>query len=308
MLAAALVAGCGSAKASDTATPSVSPPIVVAATPAESATGLYIAYDEGLFRKAGLKVTIKDTPSVSSALPLLLHNQVQVIGGQFASFVSAQAAGAGSFKILAPGNSLGPRVEEIVVPAGSPITSVPDLEGKTIAVNSLDSIAQWLSEVILAAYHIPASRVHFVPVSFPDMGAALAAHRVDAAYLIEPYLTQSEEQYGAVALADADAGPAQNLPISAYMATSAWAKKYPRAAAAFARAIGQANEIATTNLGEFQEAMERHVGISPKVADIMASGTYPLSVDATQFQRVADIMFEYGALKKPISVKGMILN
>lgn len=309
VLAAALVttlaAGCGSATASTGTAAPEKTSITVAAVAAESATGLYIAQDQGYFRKAGLNVTIKTITSPTAAMPGLLHSSVDVISGQLSTFISAQAADTGPFHVLASGLSLGPHVEAIAVPARSPVTSVPQLKGKTIAVNAIGGIDQILADVVLGTYQIRPSQVRFVAIPFPAMGPALASHRIDAAYLTEPYLTQAEQQHGAQPLADPDTGPAQGLPIAGYTTTQAWLSRYPRTAAAFARAVDQGNRLAAASPAAFQQAMEHELHITPLVADVMATGTYPLSVSPVQLQRVANVMYEFGALQHPFSVKAM---
>lgn len=305
-LVTTLIAGCGSATASTGSSGPEKPDITVAAVAAESATGLYIAQDQGLFAKVGLHVTIKTITSPTVAMPALLHGSMDVISGQLSTFISAQAAGTGSFRMLAAGLSLGPRVEAIAIPAHSPISSPAQLTGTTIAVNAVGGIDQILSDVVLRMYHIRPAQVHYVAVPFQAMGVALAAHRVNAAYLTEPYLTEAEQQNGATPIADPDNGPAANIPIAGYTTTQSWFQRYPRTAAAFAKAIDEGNELAVTKLAIFQKAMEDALHITPQVADVMATGTYPLSVNLVQVQRVADVMFEYGALKKPFDVKAMV--
>lgn len=308
-IAAALaitLAGCGSATASTGAAGPEKTSITVALVANEAVAGLYIAQDQGLFDKAGLHVTIKTITSAAAALPALLHGSVDVIGAQISSFIQAQAAGTGQFRILAPANNLGPNVEAIAVPAHSPITSPAQLGGATIAVNAIGGINQILAEASLRDYQIRPSEVRYVAVPFQAMGAALTAHRVEAAYLSEPYLTEAEQQQGVSPLVDPDTGPAQGLPIAAYTATRAWDQAYPRTAAAFAQALREGNELAQTSLSDFQKAMEEQLHIPPVVADVMATGVFPVSINEVQLQRVANLMYNFGALKRPFSVRGML--
>lgn len=309
-LAAALLmtvaGGCGSATASTGSPGPEKPDITVAVVAAEASAGLYIAQDQGLFGKFGLHVTLKTVTSPAAALPVLLHGGLDVISGQISTFIQAQAAGLGRFRVLASGFSLGPGVEAIAVTRGSAVTSPQQLKGATIAVNAVGGIDQILAEASLSDYQISPRQVHYVAVPFQAMGAALAAHRVSAAYLTEPYLTEAEQRQGAQPLVDPDSGPAQDLPFSACMTTTAWAKSYPRTAAAFARAVTAGNELAATSLAVFQKAMEDQLHIPPVVADVMAAGSFPLSISKVQLQRVATFMYEFGALRRPFSVEAML--
>ena len=308
-LAAALVitvtAGCGSATASTGAGPET-PNVSVAVVATESVAGLYIAQNQGYFHKLGLHVTVKTVTSASEALPALLHGSVDVVAGQYTTFIQAQAAGTGQFRVLAPGWNLGPHVEELLVPKQSPIFTVPQLRGQTIAVNAIGGIDQIITDSLLRGYDIQPGQVHFVAIPFQAMGAALAAHRVDAAYLSEPYITEAEQQHGAQVLFDADTGATQGLPVAGYTALKSWALRYPRTAAAFAHAIDEGNAQVTLNPGVFQKAMEDQLHLTKLVADVMAPGTFPIGINAISLQRVANILFEYGALKKQFNVSGML--
>ena len=95
------------------------------------------------------------------------------------------------------------------------------MRGKTIAVNALHGRAESLTASVLASHGVPASSVHFAVVPFPAMGAALAAHRVDAAFMTGPFLTAAEIGHGAVPVFDIDQGAAQDLPIAGFVVTQA---------------------------------------------------------------------------------------
>ena len=80
---------------------------------------------------------------------------------------------------------------------------------------------------LVASHGVPVSDVHYVPVPFPAMGSALAAHRVDAAFIAEPSLSAAVVGVSAVPLFDVNQGPAQNFPISGYVVTQGWMSQIP---------------------------------------------------------------------------------
>ena len=88
--------------------------------------------------------------------------------------------------------------------------------------------------------------MRFVAIPFPQLGEALAARRIDAAWLVEPFLTEAEIKYGAEAIADGDQGATANFPVSGYAVTTAWAGRYPNTAAAFVRALSRGQRLADT--------------------------------------------------------------
>ena len=198
-LTAAVVAAaaCGSSRASTSGDSNAveKPDLTVAVVPAISAAGLYIAQQRGYFTATGLHVKIVPVASGVDAIPNLVNGSVDIDEGQWAADLSAEAAGV-RLHALAAASAGGPGVQEVVVPAGSPVTTVAQLRGKTIAVNALNGLAVLMTDNVLASHGVPVSDVHYVPVPFPAMASALAAHRVDAAFIAEPSLSGAVDRCG----------------------------------------------------------------------------------------------------------------
>jgi NitT/TauT family transport system substrate-binding protein len=303
--AALSAAGCSSNSPS-TSTPTsastshpASASIVVAAVPATGAAGLYIAEQRGLFAAAGLHVTIESSVSAADVIPDLLNGSVQVSLGQWTSAIAVAARGIG-LRALGPGNAGGVGLEEVVVAKHSPITSLAQLKGKTIAVNVLSGLSQLVTDSVLARAGISPSQVHYTPIPFTSTAAALAAHHVDAALMIQPYLAKAAQQV--TELADVDEGATADFPITGYVATAAWVQKNPTVAAAFSRALAEGQKIAAANRAAVNQAVVKYVGVSPQAAASMTLGAFPLAVSAADLSRVATLMQSYGLLPKSVDV------
>jgi NitT/TauT family transport system substrate-binding protein len=282
------------------------PDLVVATVPSEANAGLYIAQAKGLFTKVGLHVTIKPVVSAATVIPAMLHGSVDATGGGYVSYIAADAAGIADMRILAAGFALGPHVNEIIVPANAHVGTLADLKGKTIAVNQLNAVGTDLIYIALAAYGISPSQVHLVAVPFPAMPGALAAGKIDAAYETEPFVTEAVKNDGVQSVADMNTGPTQDFPLTGYAVLASWAAKYPRTAAAFTKAVEQGNTIASTNLAVLQQVLGQALHLDPAITGVMATGTFPTSANPVQIQRAADLMLQYGQLKKPFDVKSLM--
>ncbi len=296
---AVFAAGCSSqSTATQTAHPADAN-VVVAAVPATGAAGLYIAEQRGLFAAAGLHVTIKSSVSAADVIPDLINGSVNMSLGQWTSALAVASRGIG-LRVIGPGNSGGLGLEEIVVGPHSRITRLAQMKGATIAVNALAGLSQLVTESALAQAGVTPAQVHFTVIPFPDMAAALAAHRVDAALMIQPFLAKAGPQV--TELADIDQGPTQDFPITGYVATAAWVQKNPATAAAFIRALSQGQKLAATNRAAVNQAVIKYVGVSQQAAASMTLGTFPLSVSAADLRRVAAMMQSYGMLPKSVNV------
>jgi NitT/TauT family transport system substrate-binding protein len=307
VLAGAVGCGSGSSTPSAAGTAVEQPDITVAAIQSVTAAGLYVAQQRGFFADAGLHVKLVPVTGSSSVIPDLVTGHVQVVFGNYVSDILAQAHGAASLRFLAAGNVSGPHEQEVVVLPGSPITSPSGLRGKTIGVNALNNVGTMMIQAVLGQYGVPASAVHFVDIPFPDVAAALAAHRIDAAYISDPFLTAANQKYGTRPVFDCDQGLVANLPISGYVTTTSWAARNPRTAAAFVRALERGQALADSDRAAVNTALTAYAGITPKEAAAAAIGTFPVSqqVQAAPLQRLADLMRRYGLLKQQFDVTPM---
>jgi NitT/TauT family transport system substrate-binding protein len=118
-----------------------------------------------------------------------------------------------------------------------------------------------------------------------------------AAFLAEPYITFAGAKHGDRVLADLDQGSAVNFPIDGYVATTAWAQRYPNTAAAFVRAIEAGQLMADTDPAAAQAAIAKYDNLGPLVTTSMALAGYPVGpVNEARIQRVATAMVQFGLL------------
>jgi NitT/TauT family transport system substrate-binding protein len=304
--AASLVAACASGGGSATATGVEKPDLTVATVPTLDNAGLYVAQQRGLFAAEGLHVTLASATSGSVMFAAQLAGKYDITVGAYVSSMLADALHHADLRVIAPASAVAPLSQEVVVPPGSPIQTVGDLNGKKIGLNGLTGIGIVMVSALLSDNGVPLNKVHFVVIPYPKMAAALAAHKVDAVQIPEPYLTGAEESVGAVAIADVDQGPAQSLPVSGYTATQSWLDKYPRTAAAFRRAVLKAQVIANTNLAAVQDAIATYGGTSLATARLAAPPAFPLQTNARLLQRVADLLEQFGLTQQVFNASSMI--
>lgn len=308
VLSAGLAAGCasqtGTASGSALSQPEL-PDITVAALPAADLAGLYIAQEEGLFAKLGLHVTLEKIASNQAAIAAQIKGQVDISAQSYVSYIADQAAGA-RFRILAEASTLKPGTRVLLTTAASRITSITGLAGKTIGVNGTNSIGTLLTSALLAEYGISPKKADFItdPKGYIHMPAQLQVGTWGAALLAEPYATIAEQDYGDQELADTDQGTTENFPMDGYVATLAWAQKYPKTVADFVYAIKEGQAIADTSPLAVQGAIAKYDDLPIKVTAVMAIPGFPTgSVEPQNIQRVADVMLEFGALSTRYSAE-----
>jgi len=216
---------------------------------------------------------------------------------------------------------MGPGAQSLYTMPDSPIKTLVQLKGRTVAINAPDNILYLLAASVLLEHGIAPKTVRFVSTySFPQIPAALAAGTVDAAVLPEPFASIAEETDGAVPLADLNQGATTSFPVEGYVVTKQWAKRYPRTLAAFYKALEEGQQIADTNRAAVEAAMEYlpvkpvPLAVSNSTAALMSLDQYPVStgpvgtVDKIRLQRVVDVMQEFLGFPQNFNISSMLMN
>jgi NitT/TauT family transport system substrate-binding protein len=285
----------------------------VAVVPAVDSAGFFVALHEGLFAQQGL--TIHYTPAISSeeVISQQLTGTYDITGGNYVSFIQHYVVDHQPLEIVAEGSVMQQGTQAIYTMPGSKIKTLKELKGHLLGINAPLNINYLLAASVLTENGIKLAQVRFptAPIPFPTMAAALAAGKIDAAAMPEPFASAAEQQYGVVPLADLNQGATQNFPIQGYVATKSWVQQNPGTLRAFLTALSQGQEIADTSRGAVERAMEALSGpmngqIPPLVAAVMAVNIYPTSIDKVRVQRVADVMYQFGLLRSRFDVTPMI--
>jgi NitT/TauT family transport system substrate-binding protein len=312
-LSSLLAAGCSGGGSSAAPGGLEKTHLVVAAVPAVDSAGLYIAQQRGLFAAEGLRVSILPAISGKTTINDQLAGKFDVTSGNYVSYILANAAPQAvglkkpaDFRVLTPGSIMESNNQDIMVLPGSGIQTVSGLKNKTIAVNVTQNIGQLLVSSVLSDNAVPVSGHEFVPIEFPKMAAALQQHRVAAAWMPEPFITEAEENVGAVPLADSNQGTTENLPIAGYMVTASWLKKYPNTAAAFRRALVRAQTIATNDPAAVQQGMEAFADVPAKTASIEATPQFPTQMNTVLLARLEQLMLHFNMIGQTYNVGQML--
>src|SRR5487761_852455 len=277
----------------------------VAVVPAVDSAGFFVALHQGLFAKQGL--TVHYTPAVSSdeVISQQIAGQYDITGGNYVSYIQHYVDDHQPLEIIAEGSVMTQGTQAIYTMPNSKIKTLSGLKGHLLGINAPLNINYLLAASVLTENGIRVSKVRFPaqPIPFPKMAAELAAGKIDAAAMPEPFATAAEQQYGAVELADLNQGATVQFPIQGYVVTKSWAAQNPGTLRAFITALAQGQELADTSRASVEQAMEAISGgapmgqIPPIVASVMAVNIYPTAIDKVRIQRVADVMYQFGLLR-----------
>ena len=336
--AAGLAAGCSahSSASTDAGTsatsalptnfgpPEKTTPLNVGVVPAMDSAGFFIALHDGLFAKEGLKINYSPAVSSETAVAQQLKGQLDISGGNYVSYINEAAIDHAPIEVVAEASIMQQGAQTIFTMPNSKIKSLADLKGKLVGVNAPGNIDYLLDVSVLQENGINPKDVQFPSASdktfaatggaipFPSMAQDLASGEIAAATLPEPFASQAEQQYGAVPLADLNQGATSDFPVEGYVVTKQWAAQNPNTLKRFLAALEVGQEISDTDRAAVEQAFEAINGpqngqVSSGIAAVMALDTYPIGIDATRIQRVADVMYQFGLLKTRFNVSSMVM-
>lgn len=322
-----LAAGCSRSGSTQALGGLEKPDLTVAVVPTTDSTGFYIALHEGLFAAQGLHVTYKPAISAEDVVNEQALGKVDVVGGNYVSDIEAQnnynrgvratdranpmaSQIAANLDVFAEASVMQPDFVGLFTPPGSPINTVADLKNKTIGINAPGNVAYLLVASFLKQNGLSPGSVHFKYFPFPQMTQMLMEHKVDVAFLAEPFVSIAEEAVGVTELTNMDQGASEAFPIEGYTVTKQFVARNPKTLAAFKRALEQGQQIADTNRGAAEQAMAAFKatdGVSPEIAAVMTFESYPLGqVDSVRLQRVANDMRQFGLLSRNFNVRQIV--
>jgi NitT/TauT family transport system substrate-binding protein len=291
-------------------------PITVAVVAGIDNAPLRVGVQDGLFRKDGLNVTVKDYPSLGAEFQALASGRAQIAGGDYTDFLYEQAADRASLRFIADGYDAASDSVAILTLPGSGITTPEQLQGQSGGVATPPAevvpysaavpynIATLAAEEVLQNDGVSPSSVNWTQMPPQDMIGALHSGAVKAILVTEPYILEAEEQLGAVEVLDASSGVTSGLPLSGYFSLASYARANPSAVQAFQAALDQAQSDCAQR-GPVQAVLPNLTGMSNGEAALITLGTYPASLNAGQVQRVAGLMYDSGMISNPVSVSAL---
>ena len=159
--------------------------------------------------------------AAAPAMEAMNAGAIDITAGSSTSSIAALAAGVPM--VVFAYQAMSPQSEAILVPRNSPIRTLRDLEGHTVAVNR-GGTGEYLLMRALATNGIDASRVRRVYLSPSDSGPSFLAGRVDAWATWDPFVAIATARYGGRVLADGAVIRSENAVV--LIASSAFAARH----------------------------------------------------------------------------------
>jgi NitT/TauT family transport system substrate-binding protein len=303
LLVALLIAGCGSG--GESGAPSGeggTTKLAVQETAGVPSAFVAFGIEKGFFSKQKLEIDLQPTQGGAATIPALVSGDIQVGGSNVASLLLASSKDL-PIQAIAGGTTAQASGEKdfgaLLAAKGKGISGPEDLEGKTVAVNTLNNIAEVVVKAALEKQGVDPESLKLSEVPFPEMQPALAKGSVDAAFSIEPFVTQSVQK-GDEVLGYSYVDTESDMQVGAYAVTDQFADSDPDAVKAFQAAVKETAEYVAGHEDEFRTFLSENAKMPPALAKKIVLPKWTGEVDADSVANTAQLMRKYGVVTSEI--------
>ena len=284
------------------------PTIAVGLTPSDDATPALYAASAGIFRRAGLNVNLQKTPNGAAGTAAVLGGTFQFADTNVFTAIIAYTKGV-PILLAAPAIVYDSTTDWTagVVKAGVEITSGRDLNGRLLGVATVGdangmALMNWMDK------HGGDSRtVRQVEIPYPLVSAALEQGRIDAAVLLQPFLSQATGTGRIHIFAKVFDAIAPRFQLTAFVTSASWSAANPDIVRRFARAIREAEIYANAHRTETAPLVAAWAGIDTDTVLHGKRAPYASSISSpNEVQPWIDVAVKYGVIEKGFNAADLI--
>jgi NitT/TauT family transport system substrate-binding protein len=272
----------------------------VGVIPIADVAPLYLGIDKGFFEEQHLTIKPQLAEGGAAITPAVLSGDFQI---GFSNTISLLIAASEDLpvQIISQGVLGGTTEKEawadLLVLKDGPIKQPKDLEGKTIAVNTLENICEVTIKASLEKDGVAVDTLEFTEVPFPDMNAALEAGRVDAACVVEPFVSQGKAG-AARGIAPFYVRTAPDLTVATYFTSTQYAEQNPEVVDRFVEAMSKSLTYAQSHPDEVRQVLLDYTEIPPEAAEQIKLPVWRTDLNEPTIEKLSELSEKYGLIEE----------
>ncbi len=284
-------------------------PLRVGAAMDDQSKPVFYALDTGMFAKAGLDVQLVALSGGGAAIAAAVAGGSLDLGkSNVLELIAAHVRGL-PFTIVGPGAGTGAFDHNgaIIVPVASSIRSARDLAGKTVGVISLVTIQTIAVKAWIETTGGDVADVRFIEVPPSATQGALEGGRIDAASVLEPFLSQALSA-GTMRVLSYPYGSwlRRSFEGASYFTTADWAAKHADALSRFVRVLHDANVYVGAHETETNALVAKYAKIDPALLTRMSHSERPAYIDRATLQPIIDAAAKYKFIPRTFPAQELI--
>lgn len=284
--------------------------VTVGVMPVAVSAALEYGMDQGIFEQHGLEVNIQSGQGGAAALPAVSSGSLDLAIGNPLSIMIA--ADQGLDMRIATGYAAPPIENDmtngIIVQADSGIETWKDLEGKTVAVNAIQTQGDLVVKGAVANDGGDPDQVKFTELGFPDMEAQLEIGNVDAIWQPEPFLTSNLNNPERANLGSANAAVIDQLPPLVTFTSADFAETNSRLLETFETALAEVLEAASEDPDGFRQQVAEYLDMPMEVAEAMTIDELGTEIAPNALPELVDLAVEYGYIDNEADLDTIVLQ
>jgi len=305
---AATTAACGGSDDSSNNNSSAGSPdkVKVGVIPIVDVAPIYLGKAKGFFSKQNIDLTLEQAQGGAAIVPAVVSGQYQF---GFSNVVSLLLGASKNvpIKVVANGNNATADATKDfsgLIVKDPAITRPKDLEGKTVAANTLKNIvATSVNELVRKDGGDP-SKVKYVEVAFPDQAAALDGGRVQAVFLVEPFVSSVQskgwKQIGSFAAVN------PNMMVADYFTSAQLLGEKADLAKRFTAALKESLAYADAHPDEVRQIVTTYTTIKADAAAAMTLPKYHPEIDKASLDLMNNLMVKDGLITAPVDTSKLL--
>ena len=272
----------------------------VGVIPIADVAPLYLGMKKGFFEEQQLEIKPQLAEGGAAITPAVLSGDFQI---GFSNTISLLIAASQDLpvEIISQGVLGGKNEEEawadLLVLKDGPIKDPKDLEGKTIAVNTLKNICEVTIKASLEKEGVAVDTLKFAEVPFPDMNAALEAGRVDGACVVEPFVSQGKAGK-ARGIDPFYVRTAPDLTVATYFTSTQYAEENPDVVDGFVEAMNRSLTYAQENPDEVRQVLLDYTEIPPEAVEQIKLPIWRPDLNEPTIELLSELSVKYGLIEE----------
>ncbi|MFW3168804.1 ABC transporter substrate-binding protein [Geodermatophilus sp. CPCC 206100] len=276
----------------------------------QSSTALLLGIEQGFFEDQGIEVTIGQSATGAAGITQLINGQQQVALGGISPVITAAA---GDIPVSIVSGAVNDREDpagtqyQTIVPADSDVQSFADLEGKTVAVNSLQCCWEfWIREAVEKDGGDP-STLELVQLPFPDAVTALRQGEVDAISTLQPFATALRQE-GFRDIGDSPAVAFDNPENgnTVFYMSQQFIQENPGIVERWRTALEQSAEYANANPEATRAQIIEQTGADAELVQSAPLPQYSAEIDRDSIEKEGEFLVKYGVIEEAPDLDSLI--
>jgi NitT/TauT family transport system substrate-binding protein len=298
LAAAVVVAGCGDGEGTDMSRQPEK--VKIGLVPIADVAPVFVGIKQGYFKEQGIELEPQFAAGGAAITPAVLSGDFDIGFSNTVSLLIAASKGL-PVQIVSQGVLGGPDASkpwaDVLIPKDSDIKRPKDLEGKTIAANTLNNICEVTINATLEEKGVDVSKLKYTEIPFPDMVGALEDGRVDAACVVEPFVSAGKAA-GMKGIDPFYARTAPNLTVATYFASKELIGSNPELIDRFRTGMEKSLRYAQEHPDAVREVLPEYTQIQKEAAAKINLPSWQPELTEDTIQTLSELSEKYGLIEK----------